>query len=199
MITVKGIQVDENRVSAIKQMQRSENKKGVERFLGVMNYVSRFIPNHSSVTEPLRELVRQENLFHWDAPQEKAFNELKELLMSAPILQFYVPNEPITISCDASQNGCGSVMLQRNAPVAYASKTFTQTDKDYAQIEKEMLFIVHACKKYHQYIYGRRDITIETDHKPLVSIYDRPLTCAPARLQRMLIMLQPYTFKLEYK
>lgn len=167
----------------------------------MVNYVNRFIPNFSSITEPLRQLVRKDNLFHWDKEQETSFQSLKSCLLRAPVLQLFSTKKHITIYCDSSKDGCGSVLLQDNKPVAYASKAFTQTQKNYAQIEKELLAILYACTKFHYFIFGRsmNDVTIETDHKPLISIFKKPLIEAPARLQRMLIMLQPYSFRLIYK
>lgn len=198
-ITDKGVQADDNKISAIINMRSPTDKKEVERFLGTINYLNRFIQNQSELTEPLRRLIKKDTLFYWGTEQENAFIKLKNLLVRTPVLQFYSPDDPITISCDSSKNGCGAVLLQNNAPIAYASKSFTETQKAYATIEKEMLAIVFACKKFHQFIFGRMDLTIETDHKPLITIYKKPLTLAPSRLQRMLIMLQPYTFNLIYK
>jgi hypothetical protein len=74
----------------------------------------------------------------------------------------------------------------------------TATEQRYAQIEKELLAVVYACRKFHDYIYGK-DIIIETDHKPLVTIVKKPLQNAPARLQSMLLKLQKYNFTLVYK
>lgn len=198
-LSSKGLEIDENKVVAIKNIQVPSCAKDIERFLGIVNYVSRFIPSFSDVTEPLRSLVKKGVKFLWGNKQEKSFQTLKSLLMTAPVLQFYSSSLPVIISCDASQNGCGSVLLQNNAPVSYASKAFTPTQQKYAQIEKELLSICHACTKFHNYIYGRSDVTIETDHKPLINIFKKPLLTAPARLQRMLLMLQPYSFNLIYK
>lgn len=115
------------------------------------------------------------------------------------MLQYYTLNKPITISVDASKNGLGACLLQDNLPVSYASKSLTKTEQGYAQIEKELFACVFACERFYMYIYGRSDITIETDHKPLVSIINKPFANAPPRLQRMLMRLQPYAFKLVYK
>lgn len=129
----------------------------------------------------------------------KLFLKYKKKLVSPPVLQYYTLNKPITISVDASKNGLGACLLQDNLPVSYASKSLTKTEQGYAQIEKELFACVFACERFYMYIYGRSDITIETDHKPLVSIINKPLANAPPRLQRMLMRLQPYAFKLVYK
>ena len=88
--------------------------------------------------------------------------------------------------------------LQDEKPVAYASCTLTDTEKRYAQIEKELLAIVYACERFHQYVYGRT-VLIDSDHKALEAIFQKPLFQSPLRLQRMLLKLQRYDLKVTYK
>lgn len=149
-------------------------------------------------TENLRILLKKDIAWHWDHPQQETFNCLKNILTKKPVLQFFDHNKPITLSVDASQNAIGGVLLQNNSPVYYISKALTDNQKNWAQIEKEMFAITYACLRFHQFIYGKQ-ITVETDHKPLVSIVKKPLNSCPLRLQRMLIQIQPYTIKLMYK
>ena len=85
--------------------------------------------------------------------------------------------------CDASQKGLGAALLQERHPISYASRCMTSAEQNYAQIEKELLAVVFACERFHQYTYGR-DITVQSDHKPLEAITNKPLACAPPRLQR---------------
>lgn len=198
-ISGDGIRPDDSHIIAIKDMPTPKNVKDVERFLGLVTYVSSFIPNLSEKTTTLRELLRKDIQWHWDTKHDHCFAELKTCLTSPPVLQYYDMKTPIVISVDASKNGLGACLLQNNLPVCYASKSLTKTEQAYAQIEKELLACVFACEKFYTYIYGRTDVTIETDHKPLVNIINKPLCNAPARLQRMLMRLQPYSFTLIYK
>lgn len=92
---------------------------------------------------------------------------------------------------DASSTGLGAALIQEGQSIAYASKALTPTLQNYAQIEKELLAVVFRRAKFEEYIVGR-DVTIETDHKPLESIIKRPLHASPLRLQRMLVQLQRY-------
>jgi hypothetical protein len=89
--------------------------------------------------------------------------------------------------------------MQEGRPVAFSSRAMTKTEQRYAQIEKEMLAIVHACTKFDQYIYGRQGVRVESDHKPLESIFKKNINSSPKRLQRMLMYLQKYDLKVEYK
>ena len=81
--------------------------------------------------------------------------------------------------------------------IAFASKSLTLSEVQYAQIEKEMLAIFFGCKRFHQYLYGRK-VKVETDHKPLVPIFKKTLSTAPPRLQRMLLQLQSYDLDVTY-
>ena len=89
--------------------------------------------------------------------------------------------------------------MQNGQPVVYASQALTSAETRYAQIEKELLAIVFACDHFEAYIYGRDQVQVETDHKPLVSIVLKPLDKAPSRLQRMLLRIQKYSLEVKYK
>lgn len=88
--------------------------------------------------------------------------------------------------------------MQEGHPVVYASKTLTPTQRNYAQIEKEMLAILFACKSFDQYICGKKDVQIGTDHSPLISIFKKPLLNTTKRLQSMILSLQRYNFSIKY-
>ena len=90
------------------------------------------------------------------------------------------------------------MLLQSEQPVAYASRALTPTEENYAQIERELLAIVFACEKFDAYIYGRDSVRVQTDHKPLESIFQEELCVAPKRLQRMLLRLQKYVLNVTY-
>jgi len=107
------------------------------------------------------------------------------------------PKRPVTLECDASKHGVGAAIFQDGRPIAYASKTLTQTESGYANIEREMLAILFGCKRFHQYIYGRR-VTVHSDHKPLSAIMKKSLSVAQPRLQRMMLQLQKYDLDVQH-
>ena len=199
-LTADGVKISEEKVRAVVEMPEPRSIANVQSLLGMVTYTCKFLPHLSSVTEPLRQLIKESNArdftFHWDEVHRQAFEELKKLMTSAPVLKYYSLDEPITISCDASQSGLGAVLMQGGRPVAYASKALTNAEYAYAQIEKELLAIVFSFKKFHSYVYGRTDVTVETDHLPLVRIIDKPLHLVPLRLQKMRMTLQHNSFKL---
>ena len=123
---------------------------------------------------------------------------LKQLASTAPVLKYFKPDRPIKLSVDASSKGLGAVLIQDEHPIAYASKSLNSTQQNYAQIEKEMLAVVFGCTKFHDYIYGVPDVTVESDHKLLEAILKKSLCQAPLRLQRMIMTIQKYSINVIY-
>ena len=120
-------------------------------------------------------------------------------MTNTPVLRYYNLEEEVTLQCDASQSGLGAALMQNGQPVAYASRALTSAETRYAQIEKELLAVVFACQRFDAYVYGRANVNVESDHKPLKIIMRKTLDAAPKRLQRMLLALQKYDINLRYK
>ncbi|KAJ8365224.1 hypothetical protein SKAU_G00140550 [Synaphobranchus kaupii] len=198
LLTNQGVKPDPAKTAAIRLISPPEDKHSLQRFLGMTNYLAKFIPGYSEATAPLRKLLRQDVDWCWLEHHTAAFTKLKELIASPPVLQYFDVHQPVVLSADASQHGLGAVCLQNDRPVAFASRALTETESRYAQIEKELLALVYACTKFHHYIYGR-PVTVETDHQPLITILKKPLHTASARLQRMMLRLQRYNLNVIYK
>lgn len=197
ILSADGVKPDPSKSEAIQKMPAPRDRKGVQRLMGTVNYLAKFVPEMSTKTAPIRELLKHDVNFQWEKPQEDALKKIKHVLTSQPVLVFFDVKKPVTISCDASKSGLGAVLLQEERPVAYASRSLTNTEVRYAQIEKELLAVVFALERFHEYTYGQQ-VTVQSDHKPLESIVKKPLAEAPPRLQRMLLRLQKYDFKLIY-
>ena len=197
-LTGEGVQPDQTKIEAIINMPAPQDKPGVQRLLGMANYLAKFIPGMSEITAPLRELLKKQVTWHWAVKHQAAFEEIKEIISNDRILRYYDVTKPVVLQTDASSKHLGEVLLQDGFPVAYASRTMTTTQERYAQIKKELLAVVFACERFHQYIYGKT-VEVHSDHKPLENILKKPLSAAPDRLQRMLLHLQKYDINLIYK
>ena len=197
-ITKDGLQVDPEKVRAISEMHPPKNLEQLRRFLGVINFLSKFLPNMADMSQPLHNLLKKDVPWNWSTAQENAFQTLKKAVTDAPVLAYYNPDTELTLENNASQYGLGTALIQRGKPIAYASRTLSDTEQRYAQIEKEMLAVVYGLDKFRHYTYGR-DVCIVTDHKPLISIVQKPLAKAPKRLQSLLLRAQEYNFTLMYK
>ena len=197
--TSDGLSIDPTKVKAIVDMPNPTDVAGVQRLLGLAQYLAKFLPHLSDITKPLRELTRNDTDWMWESSQQNAVDTLKKAVASTPVLRYYNLADEVTIQCDASQSGLGAALMQNGQPVAYASRALTPPETRYAQIEKELLAIVFACDRFEAYIYGRDRVSIESDHKPLETIVLKPLSSAPKRLQRMLLRLQKYTLDVKFK
>ena len=186
------------RAEAILKLEVPDSREKLERFLGMVNYLSKFAPNLSEITSPLRSLLKKEIEFLWDEPQSRAFKRVKQTITQSPVLAYYDPKKELTLEVDSSKDGIGACLMQENRPIAFASKSLTQAETGYAQIEKELLAILFGCKRFHQYTYGRR-ITVHSDHKPISAIMRKPISAAPPRLSRMLLQLQKYSVDVIHK
>lgn len=109
-ISAEGIKPDFQKVAAIIDMPPPTNVKELQRFLGMVTYLGKFIPNLAKETAPLRKLLEKNIIWKMDKPQIDAFERLKKLVTTSPTLQFYDPNLQIRISCDASQEGLGAII-----------------------------------------------------------------------------------------
>ena len=136
ILTKDGVKPDASKIQAITAMPPPEDKKGIQRLLGMTNYLSKFIPNYSEKTTLLRELLHKGVEFCWLQQHQEAFEALKSELIKPTILQYYDVKKPVVLTYDASQSGLGAVMIQEEKPVAYASRALTETEIRYSQIEK---------------------------------------------------------------
>ncbi|KAK2707345.1 hypothetical protein QYM36_015134 [Artemia franciscana] len=182
LLTLEGIKPDPEKTRAITEMPPPENSEQLQKLLGMLNYLSRLLAHDE---------------YKWKPAHEKAFSKIKSALCSN--LAYFDPKyENIEIKVDASKHGLGAVLAVDDNVVAFGSRSMSETEQQYSQIEKELLAVVFGCKHFHQYIYGRT-VTITTDHKPLESILVKPISKAPPWLQRMMLSIQPYILKFVYR
>jgi len=163
----------------------------------MINYLAPHIPNMASICTPLHDLIKTDVHFQRGTPAQNDLDQIKDILSNEPVLCFFDPKLTSVIQADASQHGLGACLLQLGNHVAYASRSLSTSEYNYAQIEKELLAIAFACGKFLQYIYGF-STRVQTDHKPLEAIFKKPLYQVSPCLQRILLCLQKYDLMIRY-
>ena len=180
VLTADGIKPDPRKAETIKKWPVPQNVTELQSFLGSVNYLSRFIPGLSQLCKPLQALVKKNSEFVWTTVHDKPFQDLKDMVSEDCLIQFYDPLKPLYIECDASKQGIGYVMLQPDdnlapntvdripsnlQPVAYASKSLSEAEQNYANIERELLGVVFSLETFKHFTSGRQ-MNMITDHNP---------------------------------
>lgn len=200
IISADGISPDPMKTAAIRDMTEPSNVSQLRSFLGMVNQLGKFIPRLADKDKALRDLLSKKNCWIWGIEQANAFQALKDVLSSPPVLAIYDANRDCKVSADASSYGLGAVLLQRWPegwkPIAYASRSLTQTEQRYAQVEKEALGLTWACERFKDFVIGKH-FTLETDHKPLLSLLgSQALDALPPRIQRFKMRLMRYSYSI---
>jgi transposase InsO family protein len=204
VVSAEGIAADPEKTAALLHIPEPKNVSEVRSFLGIVNQFGKFSPHLAELSQPLRELLRRDISWLWTTVHVKAFKQLKHEICSARTLALYDCGRPTTVSADASSFGLGAVLLQEQEdgtvrPVAFSSRSLTDTERRYAQIEKEALAITWACEKFSHLITGLT-VNIETDHKPLVPLLSQKcISELSPRIQRFRMRLMRYSYTICYK
>ena len=201
VIDEHGVSADPSKTTAVAEMETPRSVSELRRFMGMANQLGKFTPRITEISQPLRELLSSKRSWMWGPAQEEAFKEVKAELTRPTTLALYSPDLPTKICADASTYGLGAVLLQEHnewKPVAFASRSMTDTEKRYSQIEKETLTLVWACEKFSDYVIGK-SIQLETDHKPLVPLLGYTnLDCLPPRVLRFRIRLMRFDYSISH-
>lgn len=205
-VSADGIYPTEEKVKAILHAPEPTNVTELRAYLGLLNFYSKFMKNVSSVAEPMYRLLRKGERWLWTKQCSKAFKETKHLLANSRALTYYDAHKPLGLQCDASAYGVGAVIFHvlpegEERPIAFASRTLTSAEKNYAQCEREALALIFGLKKFHKFLFGRKFI-LYTDHQPLVSILGQNKATpsqAASKLQRWSLIMSAYQYTLKYR
>ncbi len=189
---------DPDKVKAILEFPSPKNETELRSFKGLVTFCAKFYPDLHHVLFPFRDLSKASATFAWTTKHEEAFQEVKNMVAEKVSLTLFDQGKPVEIWCDASPHGLGAVLLQDKGPVCCASRTLVGPEKNYPQIDMELLAVVWALERFNLFSYGRR-VTLKTDHSPLTRIVKKPLAELSIRQQRLVARSLRYDFELLYQ
>lgn len=199
----EGLRVDPSKVSAICEFPAPISVKQTRRLLGMAGWYQRFIPNYASITSPITDLLKKttKKKFEWTESAQLAFEQLKKLLSTAPVLINPDYNRPFLIRCDASTSGVGGVLFQEDKngaerPISFMSQKLNHAQRNYTVTELECLAAILSIKKFRPYIEGYR-FTLITDHASLKWLMSQK--DLSGRLARWSLKLQGYDFIIKHQ
>ncbi|KAL9241866.1 hypothetical protein vseg_015926 [Gypsophila vaccaria] len=200
VVSSRGIEVDKAKVDTIKSLPYPTNVREVRSFLGHAGFYRRFIKDFSKIASPLCKLLQKESEFMFDDSCKKAFDDLRDRLVTAPIIQAPNWSLPFEIMCDASDYALGAVLGQRvgrlSHVIHYASMTLNEAQKNYSTTEKEMLAVVFALEKFRSYLLGTK-VIIYSDHAALRYLMSKKE--AKPRLIRWILLMSEFDIEIKDK
>jgi hypothetical protein len=200
VISERGIEVDKAKVETVEQLPPLKDVKSLRSFLGHAGFYKRFIKDFSKITKPLTHLFRKDVAFDFDEKFLAAFQTLKSVLVSAPIIQPSYWSQPFEIMCDESDYAVGTVLGHRKEgrvhAVYYASKTLIEAQLNYATMEKELLAVVFAFEKFRSYIVNSKAI-VYTNHTAIKYLLAKK--DAKPRLIHWILLLQEFDVEIHDK
>ncbi|CAD5227230.1 unnamed protein product [Bursaphelenchus xylophilus] len=192
-----GYRPEKSHVQAVEKYPRPTTVKQVRRFLGMAGFYHKFIPNFAQIAEPMYRLLRDKTKFHWESDQQKAFEAIKEALVSDSVLTFPTYDKPFHLFVDGSQVAMGASLMQlidgSFRPIAHVSRTLALNERKWPAVQIELAAIIWSLRTLRPFIYNCK-IIVHSDHKPL-SFLDQKRTVHP-HLQRWAVELQQYDLEL---
>ena len=188
-----GISPDPKKTESILKMQFPPDKETMHSFLGLVNFLNRYTPKLAELCSLLRKLILKDSHYSPGDPEHAAFDAIKAEFKKKIILPYFDRNKETILQTDASKKGFGAVILQEEQPIYYASRALTSAEKNYQNLEREAQAAVWGMEKFHYFLYGRKFI-LQTDQKPLVSIFRKHMIDVSPRIQRITIRAWQYDF-----
>ena len=197
--SANGLSLDPKKIAAVKRMNLPQDVEMMRSFLGLVNHLNRFSPCLAELSEPLRQICRQKVEFELTESVHVALPRTKEEISKNITLPYFNLKSATTLQTDASKKGLGAVILQDSKPVMFASRALTGSERNYQNLKKECLVMIWGMEKFHYFLYGKQ-FTLETNQKPLVSIYRKHIVDISPRIQRLVVRSFPYQpFDVQYR
>ena len=195
-VSEAGIETDPKKVETIKNWPQIDSVKKLRAFLGLAGYYRKFIKGYAQIALPLSNLLKSDVPFQWTQDQEEAKKALSEAITQSPILQKLDFTQPMTLTTDASDKALGAVLSQNDRPIAFLSKTFSQTECNWPIYEKEMFAVIYTLHKWEHWLLGV-DLTIITDNSALSHIQNQPKLVA--KQARWIQFLEQFNYKMVHR
>jgi hypothetical protein len=195
VLSARGIAVDPSKIKDILEWKPPTTVHQVRSFLGLAGYYRRFIPDFSKLVKPITSQLKNETKFNWSLKCNEAFEKLKTLLTTAPVLAQPDINKPFDVYCDASGSGLGCVLMQEGRVIVYASRQLRRHEEHYPTHDLELAAVVHALKIWRHYLLGKV-CHIYTDHKSLKYIFTQ--SELNMRQRRWLELIKDYELEIHY-
>ena len=189
----KGISLDPKKIQAIQQMEIPPDKDSMHSFLGIVNFLNRYSPRLAELSTSLRELCRLHANYKPGTEHYQYFNAIKKELSTKIVLPYYDPTLYTILQTDSSKKDLRAVLIQNGSPIYFASRAIPNTEHNYQNLEHEILGTIWGMEIFHYFLYGNM-FTLETDQKPLVSMYQKHLVGVSPRIQRLIMRAPPYNF-----
>ena len=168
-------------------------------FLGMINYLNRYPALSAHLAAPLSALTHQATDYRPGKLHSENVNQLKVEISNMKALPYFDVNAETTLQTDASKKGLRACLVQKGKVICYGSRTLTKTEQNYQNLEQQALGTIWGMEKFHYFLYGK-EFTLETDQKPLVSIYKKHMADISPRVQRLIVRSFPYLpFKVVYR
>ena len=201
MIDKFGIKPTEEYKKKILSVPKPETVKQLQRFLGLVQYLHQFIPNMHESVAVLAKLLQKEVEFGWTSSHQIAFDILKKHVQDAKYLKHPDETKPFHLFCDASIDGIGGMLAQYFEgvlyPVAFCSKVFSKTQRNWHVSEQEIFSVIHTVEKW-RYLLLQNPFTVYTDHKNLQELFNRAKDFKSGKLYRWAVRLQDFHFLCVY-
>lgn len=199
ILTSEGVKPNPDKIKNIISLKLPTTQKQIKIFLGITGYYRKFIKDYAKIAHPLTKYLKKDSRINVQDPSYiNAFEQLKQLITTHPILRYPNMDKTFKIYTDASNYAIGAVLMQDGQPCFYASRTLNPHEINYSTIEKELLAIIWAVKLFRPYIFGK-EFYIHTDHQALKWLYTKYLgKDLNPRLQRWILSLGEYQMKIEY-
>ena len=190
-----GLRVTDNYKGKIQNMPTPTDKPQLKRWIGMVQFINKFIPDCSIELKPFHKLATKQ--FHWNNEYQQKFDEIKEMVQNADILRHPDMEKEFKLYCDASADGMGAVLTQEydgvDHPVQFSSKVFSDTQSRWHCSEQEIFSVVYHVEKFRPFLVGK-PFTIFTDHKNLESLFNKARNYRTGKLYRWAVRLQEYEF-----